>query len=155
MTSPWSLEQLLEQEQLLQFSKFNHHTAWQLGSRIKSLADDQKAAIALEVYAFNQVLFSYAMAGTTADNQTWIARKRASVLRFGHSSFYLGEYNRSKGRQFEQQPQIDPMVFAAHGGSFPLRIRNSGLIGAVTVSGLPQEDDHGLVIEALYEMMDG
>jgi len=39
--------------------------------------------------------------------------------------------------------------FAAHGGSFPITIAGSGVIGSVGVSGLPQRDDHELVVEAL------
>ncbi len=39
--------------------------------------------------------------------------------------------------------------FAAHGGSFPISLAGTGVIGAVTVSGLPQRDDHQLVVEAL------
>jgi uncharacterized protein (UPF0303 family) len=39
--------------------------------------------------------------------------------------------------------------FAAHGGSFPIAILGSGVIGSVAVSGLPQRVDHELVVEAL------
>ncbi len=39
--------------------------------------------------------------------------------------------------------------FAAHGGSFPLAIAGSGVIGSVAVSGLPQRVDHELVVEGL------
>ncbi len=39
--------------------------------------------------------------------------------------------------------------FAAHGGSFPIAIVGSGVIGSVAVSGLPQREDHELVVEAL------
>ena len=35
-----------------------------------------------------------------------------------------------------------------HGGSFPVNVENAGIIGAVTVSGLPQLQDHLLVVEA-------
>ena len=37
----------------------------------------------------------------------------------------------------------------SHGGSFPIRVQNAGLVAAVTVSGLPQRADHELVVEAL------
>jgi uncharacterized protein (UPF0303 family) len=39
--------------------------------------------------------------------------------------------------------------FAAHGGSFPIAIAGSGVIGSVAVLGLPQRGDHELVVEAL------
>ena len=39
--------------------------------------------------------------------------------------------------------------FAAHGGAFPILLRGTGCIGTVAVSGLPQLEDHRLVVETL------
>lgn len=147
------LKTLLTQEDELQLRHFNNQTAWELGNLIKSAADQNAAPIAIEIYAFEQVLFSYFMPGTNKDNQDWINRKRQSVMRFSHSSYYTGQYNAIKNRDFETIPHLDPKQYCAHGGSFPLRIKNSGLIGAVTVSGLAQEVDHQMVIDALRKVV--
>jgi uncharacterized protein (UPF0303 family) len=45
--------------------------------------------------------------------------------------------------------------FAAHGGCFPIVVLGVGFVGTVTVSGLPQKDDHDLVVEALREHLAG
>lgn len=147
------LTELLAQEDEIQLDYFNNNTAWELGSALKLAAEKLSVSIAIEVYAFEHVLFCYFMPGTNKDNHDWVKRKRQSVIRFGHSSYYQGQYNASKNRDFEAQPHIDPKEYCAHGGSFPIRIKNSGIIGAVTVSGLPQEMDHQLAITALREIL--
>ena len=147
------LKELLAQEDEIQLDYFNNQTAWELGNLLKLAGDKLSAPIAIEVYAFEHVLFSYFMPGTNKDNHEWIRRKRQSVMRFGHSSYYQGQYNAAKNRDFEAQPHIDPKEYCAHGGSFPIRIKNSGVVGAVTVSGLAQEIDHQLAVDALREVM--
>jgi uncharacterized protein (UPF0303 family) len=147
------LQQLLTQEEELQLPYFNQQLAWVLGCLIKSGAEKINAAVSFEIYAFEQTILSYAMPGTVKDQQDWLRRKRQSVLRFGHCSYYLGQYNASKNRDFETQSHIDPKEYCGHGGSFPIRLKNTGLIGAVSVSGLPQEVDHKLAVDALRELI--
>ena len=147
------LKELLTQEEELQLHHFNNATAWELGNLIKGAAEKLSVAVSIEVYAFEQVVFSYAMPGTTKDQQDWIRRKRQSVMRFSHSSYYEGQYSAAKNRDFEAIPHLDPKEYCAHGGSFPLRIKNCGIIGAVTVSGLPQETDHQLAIDAMRHIV--
>jgi uncharacterized protein (UPF0303 family) len=43
--------------------------------------------------------------------------------------------------------------YASHGGSFPLAVKGAGIVGSVTVSGLPQRADHELVVEALCALL--
>lgn len=149
----YSLESLIEQEGSLELKFFNQQVAWQLGCLIKQYAEEQGAAIAIEVYGFGQTIFQYSMPGTNADKLDWVRRKRNSVLCYGRSTYYLSQYNESKQRVFETQPHIDPNEYCAHGGSFPIRIKNSGLVGAVTASGLASLDDHELVTKALSEVI--
>lgn len=43
--------------------------------------------------------------------------------------------------------------YAIHGGGVPIRVAGvEGLVGAVVVSGLTQEDDHQVVVEGLMEL---
>lgn len=147
------LTELLTQEEELQFHYFNNATAWELGNLIKIAAEKLSVSVSIDVYAFEQVVFSYAMPGTSKDQQDWIRRKRNSVMRFGHSSYYQGQYNAAKNRDFEAIPYLDPKEYCAHGGSFPIRIKNCGIIGAVTVSGLPQETDHQLAVDAIRHIV--
>ena len=143
------LETLLQQESDLEFSQFNHDTAWQIGTWLQQRAHSSQLAVAIEVYAFGQVLFSCAMEGSSPNNFDWIRRKRNTVVHFGHSSFYLRQSNRNKHRIFEDQSHVNALEFCAHGGSFPIHIQRSGLVGAITVSGLPEEEDHALVVVSI------
>ena len=43
----------------------------------------------------------------------------------------------------------------AAGGAFPIRVRGVGLVGTVTVSGLPQLEDHRLVVTTLERFLAG
>ena len=48
---------------------------------------------------------------------------------------------------------MEPRLFAAHGGAFPIRIREVGVVGSVAVSGLPQAEDHAFVIEVIEALI--
>ena len=70
-----------------------------------------------------------------------------------HSSFYIGQLLRSKGRGLEEVYYISESDYAPHGGCFPIIVRNAGMVGTITVSGLPQEEDHKLVVQAIREYL--
>ena len=53
------------------------------------------------------------------------------------------------GRTFSDRYNLPEADYAAHGGCFPIHIAGTGIIGAITVSGLTQREDHNLVVEAL------
>ena len=96
-----------------------------------------------------------ALPGTTPDNDHWVRRKTAVVYRFHRSSFYMGVSCRMKGIGLAERFTLDREDYAAHGGSFPIRVRGVGLVGTVTVSGLPQEEDHRLVVATLDHFLAG
>ncbi|MFI6263640.1 heme-degrading domain-containing protein [Micromonospora sp. NPDC051006] len=146
--------ELQEQEERLQFDRFDHNDAWDLGDRLVRLARERGHSVTVDIRLGDQQIFHYALPGTTADNDDWIERKIRVVRRFGHSSYLVGQSYRDRGTTFEEQSHLEPARYAAHGGCFPIILRGTGPVGTVTVSGLPQLDDHRLVVEALGLLLD-
>jgi uncharacterized protein (UPF0303 family) len=137
------------QERDLQFASFDEETAWRLGSRLHSLAVARELTIVIDVRRFGQPLFYAALAGTTPDNVEWVRRKGNVTARFHRSSYAIGlELEEKKSNLFDRYG-LAVADYASHGGCFPLRVVHAGVIGSVTVSGLPQRADHELAVEAL------
>lgn len=101
-----------------------------------------------------QQLFHYALPGSSADNDAWILRKARTVDRYGCSSYLVGLRFAAKGQSFEADSRLDPDTYAAHGGAFPVHVEGVGVVGTVAVSGLPQAEDHRLVVTALERHLD-
>jgi uncharacterized protein (UPF0303 family) len=149
MTIHDEIERIRQQEERLQFEAFDHDLAYQIGTALGEEALARGEGLAIDIWAFGQTLFHLAMAGATPDNEQWINRKRAVVLRFHRSSFRVGRELAERELTISERYHVDPYSFTAHGGSFPVRLRGSGVIGAITVSGLPQAEDHALVVSVL------
>ena len=144
-----SVADLAAEEEELQFTSFTNDDAWELGTALVEFARRAAAPVAIDISRNHHPLFHVALPGATPDNDTWIERKARVVNRFGHSSLYMGESARAAGTTFEDKFGLDPQRYAAHGGAFPILIRSVGPIGVVVVSGLPQVDDHRMVVDAL------
>jgi uncharacterized protein (UPF0303 family) len=150
MSESWpSVADLAAEEAELQFSSFTNDDAWELGTALVEFARRQGAPVAIDVRRNHHQLFHVALPGATPDNDTWIERKARVVDRFGHSSLYVRQASIERGTTFEEQFGLDPQRYAAHGGAVPVIVRSVGPIGVVVVSGLPQLDDHRMVVAAL------
>ncbi|MCR3752377.1 heme-degrading domain-containing protein [Lentzea californiensis] len=146
-------EELLAQERQLQFSRFGNDVAIELGLHLLDAAREQGLPIAISVQRNGHRLFHASLPGTAPDNDRWLERKARVVELFGHSSFYVGTTFREKGSAFEEQPGLDPALYAAHGGVFPVILRGTGPVGTVGVSGLPQAEDHAFVVTQLESFL--
>lgn len=149
------LAELLDQEERLQLPRFDNDDAFRLGMMLVERARSERLALTVDLTRVHQQLFHVALPGTTPDNDHWVRRKTAVVYRFHRSSLYMGVSCRLKGIALAERFALDPADYAAHGGSFPIRVRGVGLVGTVTVSGLPQEEDHRLVMTALDHFLAG
>jgi uncharacterized protein (UPF0303 family) len=142
------------EEQSLVFDRFTNEDALALGLSLVELARKRHLAIAVDVERAGQRLFHHATAGTTPDNAVWIERKKNLVKRVFRSSYSVWLKLRAQGRTLaESMDGVSTEGFAAHGGCFPVNVKGVGFVGTVTVSGLPQKDDHDLVVEAIREFL--
>lgn len=149
------LEELEEQEARLVFNRFDEQAAWDLGVALRDAGLAGGLPIAISIRRNGQELFHAALPGASADNDGWLARKSAVVNRYGRSSLRVGEEFRVRGESFDDGSRLDAAEFAAHGGAFPILVRGTGCIGSVAVSGLPQLEDHRLVVETLEAVLEG
>jgi uncharacterized protein (UPF0303 family) len=149
------ISRLERDEQRLVFTRFDNADAWHLGCLLVDLATGRDLPIAVDIRRGTQQLFHAALPGSTADNDGWIARKVRVVERYGASSYLVGRRLAAKGQTLDAAMGVDPALFAAHGGAFPIRVPEVGVVGVVTVSGLPQADDHALVVEAVDTFLSG
>ncbi len=147
------LKQLLQEEQELQFINFNEDTAWAIGSRLVEWSSSRNLPVTIDITRGAHQLFHASLRGTSIDNDEWIKRKVRLVYRSGHSSFYIGQLLKSKGQSIEEAYLLSEQEYAPHGGCFPIIVKETGVIGTITVSGLTQEEDHKLVIQVIRDYL--
>ena len=145
------LKNLLLEEEELQFASFNEDTAWKIGSQLVKDSINKNLPITIDITHGERQLFHASRPGASADNDEWIKRKVRLVYRFGHSSFYIGQLLKSQGKSIEEKYLLPESEFGPHGGCFPVIIKDSGIIGTITVSGLTQEEDHKLVVRIIRD----
>ncbi|KAF2230479.1 hypothetical protein EV356DRAFT_453859 [Viridothelium virens] len=149
-------------EAALTLPSFTADTAWDLGTRLRTrllaLAPSSAVVISISLANSAQLLFHSVTrpGGVTPDNEVWVARKRATVLRWGRSTWWMrrkyledGEFLRRTGLGEQRGYE-----YAIHGGGFPIRVKGvEGVVGVVVVSGLRQEEDHQVIVEVLKEYL--
>ena len=147
------LKKLEAEEQELQFASFSNEDAVQLGLRLYETAKEKHLPVTIDITRNGHQLFHLSMPGTSPDNDQWVARKIKLVNRMGMSSYHVGTMLRSLGMTLEERFELSHYEYAAHGGCFPVILKGTGPIGTVTISGLAQEDDHAMVVDAIREYL--
>ncbi len=146
------IQKIAAQERALRLPRLHAQVAWELGTLIRKMAEERSLSVVIDVRRFGQPLFYCALEGTSPDNAEWVRRKSNVVARYHRSSYGMGLSWKLKGQTLEDRGH-SIADFAAHGGSFPLHVEAAGVVGCVTVSGLPQRADHELVVEALCNLL--
>ena len=143
------ISRLKLQEQVLQFTKFGEADAWNLGQAMRNLATSRKLPVVIDIRILGRKLFYAALPGTVPDNEHWVRRKINVVMRYHKSSYHVGREIAKSGNLLDESRGVRPIDVAPHGGCFPVIIKDLGVVGSITVSGIPQRDDHNFVIECI------
>lgn len=149
MSLAHDIDRMILQEQRLRFARFSEAEAWQLGSAMRAAAAARALPIVIDIRLANRQLFYSALPGSDADNPEWVRRKSNVVLRYHRASYRFGRELAAKADAVGPARGVSLMDYAPAGGSFPIHVDGTGVIGAVTVSGLPQREDHNFVVEHL------
>lgn len=137
----------------LPVEKFTAQDAWELGQNIYELGAKLPRPIAFEIYAYGQVLFRYSFGGLSPDKELWIERKRKTAMHFATATLAMQEKLAKEETTLLQKYGLPPNAFVAIGGSIPLVLKEGGVIGAMTVTGLKPEEDHQIVVETFLAFM--
>jgi uncharacterized protein (UPF0303 family) len=141
------------QEQRLEFTAFDAGAAWEVGLALKAAGEARRAPIVVDIRLYAMRLLSFTLPGGAPDNFDWVRRKRNVVFRFHRSSYAVGRQLARDGTTLQDLGALPERDYAVHGGSFPILVKGTGCVGAVTVSGLPQREDHRMVTEALARVL--
>jgi len=142
---------IAEQERVLVFPEFDEAIAFKIGSALRASALAAGHGIVADLRTWEKPLFYMALPGTTGDNPNWVRRKANLVRILGKSTYRVVLEKSFDGDVFPPRRGLDNMDVVLAGGGFPVRVKGAGLIGAITVSGLHERDDHRLVVEAICE----
>jgi len=153
MTIADDIEMLKRQEEALRFDAMSDEDAWRLGSLMRSRAVEKGLPLVIDIRVAGRPLFYTALPGTAPDNPEWVRRKINVVMRYHKCSYRVGRELAASGSSLDEDRGVLPIEMAPHGGCFPIHIKGTGIVGTVTVSGIPQRDDHGFVVECLCDYL--
>ena len=158
------LKTLEEDSDSFTFASFAVEDAWFLGNLLRTrllplAAEGQPALINISLANNGQTVFQCVTGtGITPDHETWVARKRNAVLRWTRSTYYLNRQFQGDEAGFKRVYQLSEEQanrYAIHGGAIPIRVQGvEGIVAVVIVSGLTQEQDHGVVADVIKSNWD-
>jgi len=151
MTTP-TLPELEAEENSLILPHFDETLAVQLGNAIVALAMDRSAPVVVNIRNASRCFFHAALPGSSANNDNWARRKSNAALMAGRASLLIGLHHAARNRTIEDEGW-SPIDFSTSGGAVPLRVAGAGIVAVATVSGLPQVEDHKMVVEAIRSLI--
>lgn len=141
-----NLTDLETEAESLILPRFDETTALELGTILLDLA--KGLPVVINIRNAHRTFFHAALPGSQAGNDNWARRKSNTTLMVGRASMAVGLRNAER-KQTLSRDGLSEVDYADHGGAVPIRVAGVGMVAVATVSGLPQEDDHRLVVRGI------
>ncbi|NBE08785.1 heme-degrading domain-containing protein [Paragemmobacter ruber] len=149
-----TLEELEAEAARLILSEFTEETALRLGLTLMNMSKLDRLPVVINIRTNDRTLFHLAMPGSAPVNDRWVRRKSNTALHFHLASLHVGRNMEAKGETLAKHGLSDA-EFAVQGGAVPLCVAGAGLVACATISGLPQLEDHRLVVRGIETLLPG
>ena len=147
------IEKIKVQEAELVFPVFDEATAFEIGSALRARGLEEIFPIIVDIQLWDRPLFYAALPGSTGSNTDWARRKRNVVKMFQKSTYRMMLEQGGESALFSERYGLSASEYVLAGGGFPIRVSGAGVIGVIAVSGLPQRQDHGIIVDALCDQL--
>ena len=144
---------LLTEERMLVLPFLDISDALELGSIASSFGESRHLPIAIEVRLGDWIVYHASLPGSRPENDWWISRKARVVMLKHHSTLYERVSAQERGIDWHKENNLLDETHAIHGGGLPLIIKDTGFVGVLLISGLPQVEDHLLGVEVLTKFL--
>ncbi len=149
------LDMCKEQEAKLWFKHFSNDDAFELGTLMVHEARAKKLPIAIDISVACCEIFRHSLTGASPNNDKWLLRKKNMVYYAQKSTLRTGTELRLINKDMIHNWRLDPTEYSVAGGGFPINLIDTGFIGSICVSGLPDLDDHQFIIDCLEKYLKG
>lgn len=133
----------------IELDRFSNSLALEMGLAIVELAKSRNQHIAVEISRLNHTVFLFVDDDLPADKHNWLRRKANVAKRFEESSLSVKNDLLAGNMSLDKTFGLDEKDFLAKGGAIPVFVKNAGMIAIITVSGLHDEADHAIIMDAL------
>ena len=149
----FTLEEVIRQEKVCQLDHFTQKDVRKMAEITMSICDEYQMNFAVQIYLNGVTVYKYLPEGTGKLHEIWLQKKIETVLMMGGmSTMRIWAMGHEMG-QVRKQDFYPSDNIVQCGGGFPIHVKGVGVIGTITVSGLPQEQDHAFVVGGIREYL--
>ena len=136
----------------LTLARFDELASLRLGHILVDLALAEELPVVIDIRTADRTLFHAGLPGSTPLNDRWARRKSNTALLFQMPTLLVSRRLAAKEEGLARHG-LSSDDYAEAGGAVPIRVAGVGVVAVATVSGLPQVEDHKLVVRGIRALL--